>query len=384
MEKKEEEFLQRLQEIFHAEAVEHVNVLSSGLLEMEKNTDAQFSLPLIETIYREVHSLKGAARSVNRNDIETVCQILESTFAQVKNGTLTLSAGHFDQLHNAVDAVSKMISSPASMNSAAQKELAALLRSISERNILDGPKDESSAELHESLIQTPANAKGLSEVHAEGERSGRGETARAVTADEKLVQSETVRIQTAKLDMLFLQAEQMIQSKIASVQRTIDLKNITLFVGTWKSELRKYGSRRSGDDRAQVKELLIWTKEKLDETERTIGEVTHAIESDQRSLGRMIDDHVDSVKKVLMLPVATMLEVFPRLVRDLARTQGKEVELIIHGKEIEVDKRILEELKDPLIHLLRNCIDHGIQIPEERTKAHKPSRGTITLNFAVR
>ena len=97
----------------------------------------------------------------------------------------------------------------------------------------------------------------------------------------------------------------------------------------------------------------------------------------------MIDDHVESMKNILMVPVSTIIEVFPRLVRDLSRSQGKEVELITHGKEIEVDKRILEELKDPLINLLRNCIDHGIMKPEKRVEHKKTSQGTITLTFAV-
>ena len=175
----------------------------------------------------------------------------------------------------------------------------------------------------------------------------------------------------------------MIQSKIASDQRAVELKNICDFVGAWKTELRKLEVRRSGDNGLQVKEIINWTNEQLDETERNIFTVTQAIESDQRSFGRMIDDHVESMKNILMVPVSTIIEVFPRLVRDLSRSQGKEVELITHGKEIEVDKRILEELKDPLIHLLRNCIDHGIMKPEKRVEHKKTSQGTITLTFAV-
>jgi two-component system chemotaxis sensor kinase CheA len=77
------------------------------------------------------------------------------------------------------------------------------------------------------------------------------------------------------------------------------------------------------------------------------------------------------------------VEVLPRLVRDLARDQGKEVELVVSGAELEIDKRILEELKDPLIHLVRNCVDHGIDKPEQRAAAGKPRRGTVTLSFGA-
>ena len=85
------------------------------------------------------------------------------------------------------------------------------------------------------------------------------------------------------------------------------------------------------------------------------------------------------MKKVLMLPFSSLLEIFPKMVRDLSRDRSKEVELVLEGSEIEIDRRILEEMKDPLIHLLRNCIDHGIEAPEERERNKKPRRGTVTV-----
>ena len=82
----------------------------------------------------------------------------------------------------------------------------------------------------------------------------------------------------------------------------------------------------------------------------------------------MVDDLLENMKRVSMLPFASLLELVPKLVRDLARDCGKEVEVIIRGGDIESDRRILEELKDPLIHVVRNCIDHGIEVPEERAR----------------
>jgi two-component system chemotaxis sensor kinase CheA len=80
-----------------------------------------------------------------------------------------------------------------------------------------------------------------------------------------------------------------------------------------------------------------------------------------------------------MLPISSALEMLPKMARDLARDQGKEVELIVSGGEIEIDRRILEEMRDPLIHLLRNCVDHGIETPAARRRANKPPRGSLTL-----
>ena len=107
--------------------------------------------------------------------------------------------------------------------------------------------------------------------------------------------------------------------------------------------------------------------------------LTRTAEQDRHAIGKLVDDLLEDSKKLLLLPFATLAAPFPKLVRDLCRDQGKEADLVIHGEEVEIDKRILEEMKDPLIHLLRNCVDHGIETPDERRRLGKPSRATITL-----
>ena len=112
--------------------------------------------------------------------------------------------------------------------------------------------------------------------------------------------------------------------------------------------------------------------------------VSRTSEQDLHNLTRMVNDHLESMKQVMLLPVATLMEAFPKIVRDLARDQNKDVELVIGGAEIEIDKRILEELKDPFIHLLRNCIDHSIRKPEERVGLNKTPKGIINLIFKIK
>ncbi len=79
------------------------------------------------------------------------------------------------------------------------------------------------------------------------------------------------------------------------------------------------------------------------------------------------------------VPLFFTVEVLLKLVRDLSREQGKDIKLVISGERIEIDRRILDEMKDPLIHLMRNCIDHGIEKPEERRRKGKSPQGTITI-----
>src|SRR5260370_2257775 len=94
----------------------------------------------------------------------------------------------------------------------------------------------------------------------------------------------------------------------------------------------------------------------------------------------MVDNLLDDMKKIVMLPFSTLLGVFPRFVRELSRDQGKEIELVVRGGEIEMDRRVLEEMKDPLIHLLRNCLDHGIEPPQNRLHQGKPPPPTLTTS----
>lgn len=400
MTNKEKEFLERLEAMFKIEAEEHISALSSGLIELEKNPESKNAQEIIETIFREAHSLKGAARSVNRLNIESICQVLESTFAKLKNEKLSFTSSQFDSIHKAIDSISKMLTGTETKIIDSNSDLIKQLKTIAETESADMKAEELKTIIKketeekpniivpvQKIVSLPPTKQKIKENIPILEIK-QAETSLKITSqdkpyEEKDFQIDTVRIRTAKLDPIFLEAEQMIQSKIAYAQRNLELNNIYDYIIEWKAEIRKWDTMRIADKELQLKEIIDLTNEKLDETERNIFSVCRALESDQRTLGRMIDEHVESTKKILMHPISVIVEGFPKMVRDLARGQKKEVELKIVGREIEVDKRILEELKDPLIHLLRNCIDHGIKKPDERLKINKARQGIITLNFSV-
>jgi two-component system, chemotaxis family, sensor kinase CheA len=102
-------------------------------------------------------------------------------------------------------------------------------------------------------------------------------------------------------------------------------------------------------------------------------------EQTRRAVGVMVDTIVQDMKKVLMLPFSSFLEAVPKMVRDLSRDQGKDVRLVMEGSEVEIDRRVLEEMRDPLIHILRNSVDHGIEKPGARIARNKPGTGTIKV-----
>lgn len=96
-------------------------------------------------------------------------------------------------------------------------------------------------------------------------------------------------------------------------------------------------------------------------------------------LGRITDQLQEEVMRIRMLPVGSVFNKFPRMVRDMSQKIGKLIDVVIHGEETEIDRSMLDEINDPLIHLIRNSVDHGIESPQKRIAAGKPERGTITL-----
>jgi two-component system chemotaxis sensor kinase CheA len=210
------------------------------------------------------------------------------------------------------------------------------------------------------------------------------------------------------LDSALLQAEALLAAKLAAFQRAIDVRSAQAAVAARKSERGKIGpalkALRVGSEPAmasatlaasagaaprspsvrqrQLQGLLEFVAREdalLDGLDHALRALEAAAERDARQLGAMVDELQDTLKEILMLPVSAMLEGFPKLVRDLCRDCDKEADLVIEGGEIAIDKRIIEELHEPFIHLLRNSVDHGIERAQERNRHGKPSRGKITL-----
>jgi len=193
--------------------------------------------------------------------------------------------------------------------------------------------------------------------------------------------NDTVRIPVGRLDTLLLQAEEMIQTKISLDLRIKELTEIKSELETWKGDFSGLNSRSSLFPVDKWNELIENNKTGFIMLEKRLVRIIRSMERDQYAFNRQVNEHIDEMKLSLMLPVSTIVESFPLMVKDISRAQGKKIDLVINGSDLQVDKRILEEFKDALIHLVRNCIDHGISTPEERISMNKSSAGNITLTF---
>jgi two-component system chemotaxis sensor kinase CheA len=365
MDSKKEEFMIRLLSTFRVEADEHIKALSSGLIQLEKSNDSAEQARVIETLFREAHSLKGAARSVDSTGIESVCQHLEGILRRFKHRGFRPDPGIFDVLHRAVDIIEKL-NTPGIQELPETSEIVLQLRQIEEGSFLKpGPKGNADMETNPAGPggrDKTARRKILADIEAGIE--ARRLKKQQYPAAEKENRPGTVRLSTAKLESVLLQSEEMIYGKLSLTRLAGQLDDIREELA---NRQKKYFDGGYSAD-CDIKSLA-----------GKIREVSRSLENDRRIIGTLIDTHLEDMKELLMLPFSTLTVGFPKTVRDLARDKGKRVDITIEGADSEIDKRVLEAVKDPLLHLVRNAVDHGIEAPEERVRQGKPPAGTIHM-----
>jgi two-component system chemotaxis sensor kinase CheA len=331
----------KLLEAFRSEAAEHVQALSAGLLELEGNPPAARQAQCVEEMFREAHSLKGAARAVELADVESVCQAMEGLFAAAKRGERRLSGALVDALHGAVDLLARSIPRPG--ETARPRDHDGVRRVLARiQAALDAPA-QSSPQVETVTATEPQAQPEYATVAPEDEPA----TLSATT--ELLASASTVRIATAKLEAMVFRAEEMRAAKLAAVAHA--------------AELRAAAAEGSGAVKARLEALAA------------------KVERHQRFLGAAADGLLDDVKAMLLLPGASAVELLPKMARDLSHAQGKTVRVQATGADIEIDRRILQDLREPLMHLVRNAVDHGIEPPHVRERAGKPAAGTIAIAF---
>lgn len=418
-----EAFLQQLLETFRIEAQEHINNMRTSLLDLEK-LEASERHGLVERVFREAHSLKGAARAVDMADVEQLCQSMESIFAKCKQGELALNPDGFDVMHQSVDLVENIVNSESGQGGTEVSALIKTLQSVeageyaastSAPNVAPPPTPEPPKQTSEEKVSPPTPKKAVEEKKdappskitppipsiPEPPKTSPppAEPPRKKTPKAKSSSGETIRISTAKLDALLLQVQEMLSVKLSAGQRSFELSNVWLQLSVWQKEsakireqarlldkkLIKHRDDFSRDTASKIEDVLAFLKyqnTQLDALQTTIGRMLQQSQRGEHDLGTMIDGLLDDMKQILMHPFALLLDIFPKMIRDLSRAQGKKIDLNIEGADIEIDRRILEEMRSPLIHLLRNSVDHGIEAPDERIANNKAETGTINITVS--
>ena len=327
----------RLLATFRVEAQEHLQAILAHLLNLEHGLPLTESRQVMEAVFREVHTLKGAARSVSLLDVEALCQALESVLRRITQGHLAPSRPLLHGVREVVDGVAHLL--------AGGETPAAVRQALIDRleHAASAGGDEGQGVLLESLA--PATQPLPPIPHA-----------------------NTIRLATARLDTLLLQAEDFLGLKLAAAERVRETQALV-------EALTDCGIAMQPPPPALATALQ--------------GAAVHAREllrhlvRDQRTITTAVDGLQETMRRLRMTPASAILNLFPPMVRDLAGEQGKEVEWQARGSELEVDRKILEAIKDPLIHLVRNAIDHGIEPPATRHQSGKARQGQVAVTIAA-
>lgn len=384
MDKQNDDFLKRLLATFRVEADEHLQALSAGLITLEKHPAAEQYAEIIETVYREVHSLKGAAQAVNLKEIVSICQPLESVFSALKGKKLAVSQPLFDLIYQVVDVLGGLLVPDAGI-----PDLRLIIRRLDDA--VQGRYAQS------EITQPVASVSDQPQIA----------TAEPVTAPLPIpsLSSETIRVSTQKLNEVMRQVEELLSPRLAAAQRAKELREVTGSLVIWRKKrarmrpvlrlIERYIDGGAKDGYVPAGQLKFPAQELpkllkhldaehlfMKTLEERLLRLSKFAAHDYRAMTGMSDNLLRDVKEMHQLPFSSLLEIYPRFARELARVQDKQVELVMQGGEIEIDRRTLEEIKDPLMHLLRNCIDHGIEQSVIRQHAGKPPQGTITIAIA--
>lgn len=316
---------QELIEGFLLETAELLDKLDDDLVQLEKDPA---NAELLNRIFRSIHTVKGSASFLGFEQLVAVTHKGEDVLNRLRKGELTITPQLMDTLLLSIDMV-KLLIDDIRADQVVERQIGpivdALVR-ITEGEASTGPVDETPAAVgnteEQSALQ-PADKPALSD-----KKNGK-------TDDPD---NNTVRIDTKRLDDLMNQVGELVLERNRMVQLNDD-HHAERNTGLFSEELSKLTKRLSF--------------------------VTTEIQA--------------QVMKMRMIPVEKVFKKFPRIVRGLARDLGKEVELEIFGEETELDRSIVDQLADPLVHLIRNALDHGLELPADRVAAGKSRQGTLTL-----
>jgi len=359
---------------FLLEAGEMLSDVDSKLMELEKRPDDS---NLLNEIFRGFHTIKGGAGFLNATELVTLCHLTENLFDKLRNRKLTLSAELMDVIFAATADVRRMFDA-----------------------------------LHQSRQPHAAPAQMLEDLKA----ALSGKIVAKVEAKAPVTPSPVSCVQTIGVDWDALYRAVVGTDIVEAVGVTRDPEKIAEAVAEEESTKKAFGrrtedvpgatiGRRDGDvpiQEARESTIRVETG-RLDQVLNLSGEIgltknrlTHLrsnllqgcndadtlreLDQSVTQLDMLVVNLQNAVMKTRMQPIGRLFKKYPRLARDLARSLGKDVELVLSGEETEMDKTMIEDLNDPLVHLVRNAVDHGVETVEQRKAAGKPEKSIVELS----
>lgn len=422
------ELAKRLMATFLEELHEHIDAINRDLLVLEKKpTDAEQEEAL-KLLFRSAHSLKGASRAVNVEVIEDACHILEDILDEVRDEKREIDAPLFAKLFQVADAIQDVGMRLREGQGIADAPLHALLPDLrraagfepaetagqhdaatgdattDDATTVERPRDEAVEAAGDTAGQPMRPAKSDAPQYVsldtnakqiESTTSGsEAPAAEHVAGSRSTTTAGSVRVAAEKLDALLAQNGELLVARRRVEQRSSDAEELTGAIVALRNQwnqvtkplLRMLEDEDPsfGNGRFQLPiratQLLVDGVQRLAEIEKQAERLATHMMTDARMLQQTCDALDEEVHQVRMLPFAEACGGLQRAVRDIAHATAKQVELVTYGEDVEVDRSVLEGLKDPLMHLVRNAVDHGIESPEVRQSVGKEPQGRVTVS----
>ncbi len=337
-----------LRDIYQISSEENLQKLSDGLLQLQRHPSDE---TILEQMLREAHSLKGDSRSVGVENVVTLTHQVEEILLSIKASEIIFTPDVSDRLYQGLDAIGLLVYEA----------------------MTGQPSGIDTAEILNQLIQVvsaPTIQESLPVPSLPAEIPAKPATGLDKTEIAQRYQIDTIRVETSHFDALMTQAEELTLTKTAIAHAAAEIEAMATIWEEWKavSSQEKYLDSSSLNTNPYAERL-----------EKTINSLRTSTQENSTKLDFIVGELREKIYTLRLVPLSTVFQLLPRIARDLARQQSKQVELIIEGGETTADKRILEEIKDSLMHIVRNAIDHGIETPAEREKLGKPPIATIWL-----
>ncbi|ATS18746.1 hypothetical protein BRW62_08280 [Parathermosynechococcus lividus PCC 6715] len=371
-----------LRSLYQVASSEHLHALEAGLLALE--TNPQDRSPL-DQLLREAHSLKGDSRMLGVTEAEAIIHHIEEILSHWRQNRLVPSPHLFEGLYRALDAVKKIAheavtGEPANVSSF--HVAAELLQFLEGASPAPDPPRPAEAEVDDldALMSAPSSSPFLedsSEISSQEE----GTTAPTATVTgQDHYRIESVRVASSTLDSLMTAIGDLTvtQQRIARQQELI-VEGLAYWEQAQVHLLASQRLLQPHPELLTLRQHYDHLRQQLDSLGRSLQQLQARAGVDDAHLTAVVNGLENEIQNLQFLPLGTIFNLLPRAVRDIAKEQKKEVQLVIEGAEVMVDRRILEGMKDPLTHLVRNALDHGIELPQERQQQGKPPQGTLTV-----
>lgn len=414
--------------LFLEEAEEHLQTLEEDLVKLEKDADDQ---ELLQAIFRAAHTLKGSSATLGHQRMAQLTHGMENILDKVRKGQLVINTSIMDVLLEALDALKVLkeeietleesdinlegilagLARAAEDNAAALQVAEATSTDMSldwdEKNmVLNGERDGKKA--YNVLVQLDEKSEMLSVRALLTLMALRevGEIVKSIPSEEEIEREE------AKPTLQVVVMSEVEQDKIyKAVKELPEVLNVEVSEFQQVDKVPTPEKPAANPNSAEVKAKRITKASRtvrvdvelldnlmnlvgelvIDKTRlaQVVGTIENRFENNEFSddlartsihIGRVTTMLQEEIMKARMIPVESLFNKFPRMMRDLSQKAGKEIEFVMEGQETELDRSIIEEIGDPLIHLLRNAVDHAVEPPEERKGCGKEPTGHVTLS----